>query len=221
MTTEEQVRLVATLGKRVEELRGQVAALRLEYRQAGNNLATTVADDLTVIREAREEAQRITTILRGTELFGRYAQDADHHLRVADHWRVGAVVVLLLMPVVAVLLAVLTSLGTVPLTIALTPLFALFVYASVESHNHRRREFDRRRIALRVSAIEAFTQQRRESGQEVDRRTADKLMDEFVRKHFIQPDLDSNDMAYLSPRRGPVTMLSRNNKRQAEKSVAP
>ncbi|GAB2864378.1 hypothetical protein [Lentzea nigeriaca] len=215
MTAEEQARLVATLAKRVEELRGQVAALQLEYRQAGNNLATTVADDLTVIREAREESQRITTILRGTELFGRYAQDADHHLKVANHWRAAAVVVLLLMPVVAVVLAVFVPLGAVPLTIALTPLLTLFIYASVESHNHRRREFDRRRIALRMSAIEAFTHQRRESGQESDRRTAEKLMDEFVRKHFIQPDLDSNDMSYLGPRRGPVTVRGRDDKRQA------
>jgi hypothetical protein len=88
-------------------------------------------------------------------------------------------------------------------------MLTLFIYASVESHNHRRREFDRRRIALRVSAIEAFTKQRRDAGRAGDRKVAEELMDEVVRKHFIQPDLDSNDMSYLGPRLSLVTVLNR------------
>lgn len=52
------------------------------------------------------------------------------------------------------------------LTLAATfaPMPTQFIYASMESHNHRRREFDRRRVSPQVSAIEAFTKQRRDAG---------------------------------------------------------
>lgn len=139
-------------------------------------------------------------------------------LTVANHWRTGAILVLLSMPVVAVVLTTLAGLANIPTAIALAPMLALFVHASVDSHNHRRREFDRRRISLRMSAIEAFTKQRRESGEPGDRKTAEELMDEFVRKHFIEPDLDSNDMSYVGPRVSLVTVFSRNNKAPDKKA---
>lgn len=207
---EEDVRLLSTLERRTEKLGARLDALEFEYRQAGQNLPARAAQDVVAIREAREEAERITTILRGTELFGRYAQDADHHLRVANRWRTSAVLVLLTMPVVALLVSSLAAVGAATTAIALSPMLVLFAYASVESHNHRRREFDRRRISLRVSAIEAFTKQRRENGKPGDRRIAEDLMDDFVRKHFIEPDLDSNDMSYVGPRISLVTVFSRN-----------
>ncbi len=220
VTAEEDSRLLTTIERRVGKLSSQLDALEFEYRQAGQNLNTTAAQDVKAIREAREEAERITTILRGTELFGRYAQDADHHFRVANRWRTSAVLVLMSMPLIAVLLSTVAALGNVTAAIALAPMLALFVYASVESHNHRRREFDRRRISLRVSAIEAFTKQRRENGKPGDRKTAEDLMDDFVRKHFIEPDLDSNDMSYVGPRFSLVTVLSRNNKEPDAKPKA-
>jgi hypothetical protein len=42
-----------------------------------------------------------------------------------------------------------------------------------------------------------------------------ELMDEFVRKHFIQPELDSNDMSCLGPRLSFVTVLNRGGQEQA------
>ncbi|MGW6930854.1 hypothetical protein ACWGE0_12380 [Lentzea sp. NPDC054927] len=50
---------------------------------------------------------------------------------------------------------------------------------------------------------------RRDAGRAGDRKIAEELMDEFVRKHFIQPDLDTNDMSYPGPRLSLVTVLNR------------
>jgi hypothetical protein len=47
------------------------------------------------------------------------------------------------------------------------------------------------------------------------------LMDEFVRKHFIQPDLDSNDMSYLGPRLSLVTVLNRGGQQPRGGESAP
>ncbi|MGE5828588.1 MAG: hypothetical protein ACM30G_09540 [Micromonosporaceae bacterium] len=208
-----------TLDQQVKEVHGQVDSLKLAYRQAGNNLVATVADDVAMIQEARAEVRRITTILQGTELFGRYAQDADHHRRIADKWRLGAVAILLLAPIVVVYLATVAELGNAALATAMLPILALFVYASVESYNHRRREFDRRRISLRVSAIEAFTKRRREGADAAERLAAELLLNEFIRLHFIRPDLDSNDMSYMGPRFSLVTVLERKTTHQRKRDV--
>ncbi|GAB3849336.1 hypothetical protein ACFPIJ_36445 [Dactylosporangium cerinum] len=189
-------RTVRTLQKEVEELRRQVDVLKLEYRRAASDLPGKVAADLASIKEAREEATRIATFLQGTELFGRYAQDANRHSRIADRWRITAVAILIIASIGAVAISKYLSLSETALVTTLTPALGLFVYASLESHNHRRREFDRRRIALRVSAIEAYTKQRRETGNSDEKREAESLLGEFIRKHFINPELDSNDMAY-------------------------
>jgi hypothetical protein len=189
-------RSVHTLQKEVENLRRQVDLLRLEYRRAGSDLPSRVAADVASIKEAREEATRIATFLQGTELFGRYAQDAAFHRRIANRWRITAVIILVLASLGAVGISKYLPLSEAALATTLTPAFGLFVYASLESHNHRRREFDRRRIALRVSAIEAYTKQRRETGSREEKREAESLLNEFIRKHFINPDLDSNDMTY-------------------------
>lgn len=198
-----------TLQKQAEDLETQIGALQLEYRRAGNNLNAQVAADLAYIHEAREEAKQITTILQGTALFGRYAQDADHHFKIANRWRAAAVAILIASPPAVAILAKVADLSGIELASSIAPVLVLFIYASVESHNHRRREFDRRRIALRVSAIEAFSNQRRRAGEAADQKAADKLLDEFVRKHFIEPDLDANDMTYIGPRFSVVTVLDR------------
>lgn len=200
---------MSTLRTQVDELQSEIDALRIEYLRAADHLPTKVADDVHTIREARVEVEQITSILQGTELFGRYAQDADHHLKIADRWRRCAVGILVLAPVVEVLLALITPLDTWATATAMVPILVLFLYASIESHNHRRREFDRRRIALRVFAIEAFRQQRLQSGNTRDRKTAEELLDDFIKKHFIDPELDSNEMAHLTPRTSPFRVADR------------
>lgn len=193
---------LSTLRKHVADMQSTIAALQIEYRRAESHLPTQVADDVRRIKEARVEVDRITTILQGTELFGRYAQDADHHLGIANRWRRGAVGILALAPALELFLALVTDLAAWAVTATMVPVLLLFLYASVESHNHRRREFDRRRIALRVFAVEAFRQQRRDSGNARDRKAAEELLDQFIERHFINPDLDSNAMAHLAPRAG-------------------
>lgn len=207
---------MSTMRTQVDDLQAEIDALRIEYLRAASHLPTKVADDVRSIREARVEVEQITSILQGTELFGRYAQDADHHLRIADRWRRCAVGILVLAPVVEVVLALTTPLAAWATTTAIAPILVLFLYASIESHNHRRREFDRRRIALRVFAIEAFRQQRRESGNTRDRKIAEELLDDFIKKHFIDPELDSNEMAHLTPRTGPFRVTGRKPAADAE-----
>lgn len=212
-------RSVRTLQKEVDELRRQIDVLKLEYRRAASDLPGRVAADIASIKEAREEATRIATFLQGTELFGRYAQDASHHSRIANRWRVAAVLILAAASVAAVAVAKFFDLSDTALVTSLTPVLGLFVYASLESHNHRRREFDRRRIALRVSAIEAYTKQRRETGTREEKTEAESLLSEFIRKHFINPELDSNDMAY--PTFSLITVMERRRDRGAGTTEAP
>jgi hypothetical protein len=92
-----------------------------------------------------------------------------------------------------------------------TEQLGLFFYASFESQNHRRREADRQRISLRIAAIESYIEQRR-SMQDPD--VASKLLDEFIREHFILPSLDSNDMTYIGPRRGLFSALQRGGSKE-------
>jgi hypothetical protein len=193
---------LAKLKREIDDLEKARASLEVEYRRAKHSLAAKVEEDVAFVRDARREVEQITSILHGTELFGRYAEDADHHLKIANRWRYGAVGTLLLAPCIAAGLALADKLEVKTSLSVMSCLVALFLYASIESHNHRRREFDRRRIALRVSAIESFTKQRREGGDAAARRTAEDLLDEFVRMHFIAPELDSNDIAQLTPRTG-------------------
>jgi hypothetical protein len=200
---------IAGLAISLSKLRSEIADLErvraeldVDYRRAKNNLTAKVKEDVAFIRDARREVEQITSILQGTELFGRYAEDADHHFRIANTWRYGAVATLLLSPCIVAALALAGKLEVTTGASVMTFLIALFLYASIESHNHRRREFDRRRIALRVSAIESFTKQRREGADLAARNKAEDLLDEFVRMHFIAPELDSNDMSQLTPRSG-------------------
>jgi hypothetical protein len=57
-------------------------------------------------------------------------------------------------------------------------------------------------IALRVSAIESFTKQRCEGRDPAAKKTVENLLDLLVRRHFIEPHLDSNDLTQLTPRTG-------------------
>jgi hypothetical protein len=200
--TAELAHQLTALQNVVDDIEQQIGNLRLEYERAGRSLSSRVNDDVVNIHEAWLEVERITNVLRGTELFGRYAEDADHHLRIANRWRRAAVATLLLAPCIAASLALVAKLDFAANALAMSFIAALFAYMSIESHNHRRREFDRRRIALRVSAIESFTKQRRDGGEPEARKTAEDLLDLFVRRHFIEPELDSNDIAHLSPRTG-------------------
>ncbi|MFB6720795.1 hypothetical protein ACFCV3_11575 [Kribbella sp. NPDC056345] len=211
---------VAKLKRELDDLERARAALDVEYRRAKHGLAAKVEEDVAFIRDARREVEQITSILHGTELFGRYAEDADHHLRIANRWRYGAVATLLLAPCVAGALALADKLKVATGISVMSCLIGLFLYASIESHNHRRREFDRRRIALRVSAIESFTKQRREGGDPAARKTAEDLLDEFVRMHFIFPELDSNDITQLTPRTGPFGAKERSSQSRSQSPPA-
>ncbi|MEU4293076.1 hypothetical protein AB0E63_33045 [Kribbella sp. NPDC026596] len=193
---------LSKLRKEIADLERIRAELEVDYRRAKHNLTAKVEEDVAFIRDARREVEQITSILHGTELFGRYAEDADHHLKIANRWRYGAVGTLLAASCLAASLALAGKLEVTTSVSVMSFLIALFLYASIESHNHRRREFDRRRIALRVSAIESFTKQRREGGDLAARKRAEDLLDEFVRMHFIAPELDSNDITQLTPGTG-------------------
>ena len=72
-----------------------------------------------------------------------------------------------------------------------------------------------------MSTIEAFTKQWRDAGRAGDRKVAEELMDEFVRQHFIQPELDSNDMSYLGPRFSFATVLNRGGGQQRVPTALP
>ena len=205
--------LVYSLRSRVDELGRNVENLEYMYREAGTNLRLVVADDVEHIKNAKIEVSKIAEVLRGVELFGRYAHDADNHAAIANRWRRAAVGVLVISPAVVVATSAIFKQPASVIALALGPILALFIYCSVESYNHRRREFDRRRIALRVSAIESFTKARRDGAEEKSRRVAEELLDDFVRMHFIEPSLDSNDMDYIAPRTGIVRVMRRDGNR--------
>ena len=184
------------IDRTLEELERKAEALQAAYTRAGASVRRGAEDDLTRISAARTDGERIAKLLRGTELSAKYAQDADRNLAVSNTWRRIAVVSAALAAGGLAALASMTDLRAQELAVMLVPLLALFGYAAVESSNHRRREFDRRRIALRVSAIEAFTRPRIEGKDASARKGAEQLLGDFIHKHFIEPDLDSNDMSY-------------------------
>jgi hypothetical protein len=189
---------------RIGDLATKLSGLESAYRDAGEDLKNRAATDAEYISQLKDEADRLIILLRGGSLFGRYAEDAELHRRTANRWRFFAVVVLLGSAALQVVLAIrVPSLGWIQ-TIAILPLVLLFTYTSLESHNHRRREFDRRRIYLRMAAIESYI---RPAGDgQTNRQESKKILDEFIRRHFIEPDLDANDMNYVVARgAGPLT----------------
>jgi hypothetical protein len=182
----------------VDQLRKQLRGLEDAYRDAGGDLKNRAAADTEYIHQLKDEAERLITLLRGGSLFGRYEKDAERHRRVADRWRFFAVSILLASAALAVGLAsFVPSLGWVQIAAPITPLLLLFTYASMESSNHRWREFDRRRIYLRMAAIESYIRPGRD-GEENQR--SEKLLDDFIRRHFLAPDLDPNDTNYVLAR---------------------
>lgn len=79
------------------------------------------------------------------------------------------------------------TLPAVQLLAPALPLVLLFTYASFESSNHRSREQDRRRIYLRMAAIETYTQ--RSNITDAERLALDGLFTKFIERHFIEPIL--------------------------------
>ncbi|MGC4866452.1 hypothetical protein ACLQ3B_13585 [Micromonospora sp. DT53] len=187
---------IGVLHLEVAELRVQLEALKNEYELAGASVRTDADADVEFIRELREEAESVLKLVRGATLFGRYADDAELHRRQANRWRNYAVVVLLAAVGLGFYLAVLhPEIALLTAAAPLLPLALLFTYASIESHNHRRTEFDRRRIYLRMAAIEAYTTT--DISNDV-RNDLGGLLNKFIEKHFIEPELDPNDLSSVS-----------------------
>jgi hypothetical protein len=176
----------------LETLRRQLDDLREEYGAAGAYVRERTTADVEFIHELREEADNLLQLVRGRTLFGRYADDAAMHRKQANRWRRYSVFVL----VAAVcleswLVASERSPSLLTLTLPALPLALLFTYTSVESQNHRRAEFDRQRIFLRMAAIESYTMT------DISSRARKKLgglLNKFIERHFIEPELDSNDL---------------------------
>ena len=191
---------------RLSGLEDQYRDLQLRYRHAGGYLKSEVHADIEYIQSVRAEAEQILDILQGGTLFGRYSLDADENQRAANRWRRISVTSLIASAAAVASLSILTEISVTALSLCLVPAVGLFFFTSLESQNHRRREFDRRRIALRMAAIESYLQQRRSS--ESDDRDW-SVLDDFIREHFIEPALDSNDVSYLGPRSGVFGLFHR------------
>lgn len=173
-------------------LRDQVDMLAALYRRAGAEVRTRAASDVRRIEDSRIEAERIVQSLRGSSLFGRYAADARTHQNAANRWRASAVCVLIFTTSLEIFLAVgPLAIAGWPLAAPVFPMLLLFAYASAESRNHRRVELNRRRIYLRMAAIESYTQST--PGGVVLGDLGD-IMHRFIEKHFIEPDLDATDV---------------------------
>jgi len=182
-----------SLNAELAGLKRQIDGLRDEYESAGAYVRDRATSDVEFIHELRDEANNLLQLVRGRTLFGRYADDAAMHRRQANRWRRHSVVIL----VAAVGLEtglVLTQTAPTWITLVLPalPLALLFTYTSVESQNHRRAEFDRQRIFLRMAAIESYTTT------DISSRARKKLgglLNKFIERHFIEPELDSNDLS--------------------------
>lgn len=182
---------------RIDELRKKVEGLEAEYETAAGDVHNRAADDLNFLHQARQEAERLLTVIRGSSLFGRYHSDADEHARSADRWRYASVGALILWMLAMAALLKFYSVSSLETGVIAIPFLVLFFYCSLESNAHRRREANRRRIALRMAAVEAYMAQR--LGAADTRADAIKVMDDFVRQHFIRPELDETDVPYLGP----------------------
>ncbi|MDW5323188.1 hypothetical protein [Plantactinospora sp. KLBMP9567] len=180
----------------VAELREWLTNLRHEYVLAGASVRDGADADVELIRQLRQEAESLVKLVRSATLFGRYADDADHHRRQANRWRRFAVAILVMAVGLAVYFVVaLPDLAWYQVAVPMLPLALLFTYASIESHNHRRAELDRKRIYLRMAAIESYTTT------DISDQARDDLgglLYKFIEKHFIEPQLDPNELSSVS-----------------------
>lgn len=209
--------ILTAIGLRVDDLRKKVDGLEAEYETASGDVHSRAASDLNYLHQARQEAERLLTVIRGGSLFGRYHADADEHARAADRWRRLSLLVLLLWVASTGYLLYLQVISTAVAGLLIVPFLTLFFYCSLESNGHRRREANRRRIALRMAAVEAYMAQRlSDASTQVD---AMKVMDEFIRQHFILPELDQTDVPYLGP--GPKFSLLHITTRDSRRTDAP
>lgn len=186
----EQLRIVTAVADR---LTGRMGLLESRYTLAGGEVRDLAQKDLQSISLARNEAERIMGLLRGSDLAARYVRDAHHHRRAANGWRLFAIAELLIAGAAVTICSKVLELTPVALSSLTCLLLVLFGYSAIESSNHRRREFDRSRIALRVSALEGYTESNRSAEGKVSQE-AEAMMARFVEKHFIDPALDPNDM---------------------------
>jgi hypothetical protein len=196
MSTQLAIRAeLVTQSAAIQDFRSELELLRDEYRREVIDFTSSSAEDLNSIHELRLQAEQLVDLLQGGTLFGRYARDAKAHKHSANRWRGFAVAILLATVALETGLALTASsvsIGPVQLAAPAVPLLLLFAYASVESNNHRRSELDRRRIYLRMAAIESYTQRRDADG--VSAEEMEGVLKRFIEQHFIAPDLDPNDV---------------------------
>jgi hypothetical protein len=192
----------AAAGRQISDLERGLIDLDFRYREAGENVVARTHVDADRIEELRAEAERVVALLQGGSLFGRYAADADRHRRTANAWRWFSVAVLVVATALAIALPLLVDeLSWEAVLAPILPLVLLFTYASIESFNHRQREFDRRRIYLRMAALESYT------GEKPTAKSR-QILEDFIRKHFIEQDLDDNQLNYVGARGwGPFVAL--------------
>lgn len=168
-------------------LDSQLQELKVLYQRAGGTVRVRARSDINEIESLRREAESIVTSLRESSLFGRYAQDAESQGRIADRWRRTAVAFLAGAVILELYLVIgPPNLSGPVLAAPALPALLLFGYASVESRNHRRAEVNRRRIYLRMAAIESYIER---AGADGDVRF-EKLLHDFINMHFIKPNLD-------------------------------
>lgn len=181
------------LNTQIQRLKRSASGLATDYILAGEEVGRLATDDVRAIQQLRQRASQIVNLLESSEISGRFDKDARRNRRSADVWRMLAIASLLGSAGVAYLtFPTLTGDRTAEIGYAIGVVI-LFGFCAMESNNHRRREFDRTRIALRVSALEAFMEQKRDQEGRLPP-DAEKLRTKFVTKHFIDPELDSNDM---------------------------
>jgi hypothetical protein len=187
-----------------QELQRDLDELRLVYERAGGEVRGQSEDHVKDIHDLRSEAELLVNSLRESSLFGRYAQDADEQGRIASRWRGFAILFLLGAAVLeAYLVAGPPGLSGVTAAVPIFPVVLLFLYASVESRNHRRVEAHRRRIYLRMAAIETYTK-RKENG--AGRKQLQEILERFIERHFVEPDLDPVRVDDI-PRTGLITIV--------------
>jgi hypothetical protein len=183
---------VLDLQQRAERLRIEFESLQTTYESQIDSFVSASASDVSAISDLKSKAEKLVDLIQGGSLFGRYAHDAESQAIAANRWRRFAVLVLL--AAVALELFLVTgpiSLEGLRLLAPLAPLLLLFTYASIESHNHRRGELNRRRIYLRMAAIESYIERDAEG---ITSAELEGILREFIEQHFIAPDLDPNDV---------------------------
>jgi hypothetical protein len=181
--------MLRDLRQQYADLALSIDSLKVDYRRAGGEVRRKAEEDIRIIADLRQEAETLVDLIQGGSLFGRYFADAEAHKKSANRWRGAAIGTLLVAVGLEVFLALVwpKPIGVAALVAPVLPLVLLFTYLSVESRNHRRAEFSRRRIFLRMNAIETYT---KGNDDEVGRDDLRRILHTFIERHFIEPELD-------------------------------